>query len=115
MSLLSDIQTTLALLNIPIETGVFEGKAPDTYMVVTPLTDTFDLHADNKPGVDVQEARISLYSKMNYQTVKNAVVRSLLSAGLTITARQYIGYETDTGYHHYNIDVSQFYEIQEEN
>jgi len=115
MSLLSDIQTTLAPLNIPIETGVFEGKAPDTYMVVTPLTDTFDLHADNKPGVDVQEARISLYSKTNYQTVKNAVVRSLLSAGLTITARQYIGFETDTGYHHYNIDVSQFYEIQEEN
>ena len=114
MSLLSDIQTTLAPLNIPIETGVFTDKAPDTYMVVTPLSDVFDLHADNEPGVDVQEARISLYSKTNYQTLKNAVVRSLLQAGITITARQYIGYETDTGYHHFNVDTAQYYEFSKE-
>ena len=66
MSLLSDIQTILAPLNIPIETGVFSGKAPDQYIVIVPLSDTFDLHADNSPGMDVQEARISVFSKTSY-------------------------------------------------
>ena len=114
MSLLSDIQTALAPLEIPIETGVFTDKAPDQYMVVTPLSDSFDLHADNEPGVDIQEARISIFTKTNYQTLKSAVVRALIQAGITITARQYVGFETDTLYHHYNVDTSQFYEFSKE-
>ena len=113
MSILSDIQTALAPLDIPIETGVFTGEAPSRYIVVTPLSDTFDLHADNTPGVDIQEARLSLYSQGSYTSAKNAVVRALLAADLTITARQYIGFETDTGYHHYNVDVAHYYELEE--
>ena len=81
--------------------------------MVVPLSDTFDLHADNTPGVDVQEARLSLYSQGNYIAAKNAVVRSLLAADFTITARQYIGFETETGYHHYNVDVAKHYEMEE--
>ena len=34
----------------PVETGVFSDAAPDTYLVLTPLSDTFDLHADNRSG-----------------------------------------------------------------
>lgn len=30
-----------------------------------------------------------------------------------ITDRRYIGYETETGYHHYAIDVAQIYELEE--
>ena len=41
------------------------------------------------------------------------VVNALLRLELTITARQYLGYEYDTKYHHYNIDVEQFYEMEE--
>lgn len=111
MTLLSDIQNIIEPLNIPIETGIFNEEAPDIYMVVTPLSDTFEIMADNNPEVDVQEARISIFSKTNYQTAKAAVVRALLNEGMTITARQYIGYETDTGYHHYNIDVAQYYDF----
>ena len=113
MSILSDIQTVLTPLNIPIETGVFTDAAPAQYIVVTPLSDTFDLQADNAPGVDVQEARLSLFSQGSYTAAKNAVVRALLAADLTITARQYIGFETDTGYHHYNVDVAHYYEMEE--
>jgi len=112
MSILSDLKTTLTPLNIPIETGVFSGSAPDRYIVLVPLSDQFALHADNAPGIDVQEVRLSLYSKGSYTTAKNAVVSALLSGDYTITARQYIGYETETGYHHYNIDVAQYYEMQ---
>ena len=62
MNLLTDIQTLLAPLSVPIETGFFTDEAPDTYLVVVPMIDNFDIYADNFPQVDVQEARISIYS-----------------------------------------------------
>ena len=113
MSILSDIQTALSGVNIPIETGVFSDAAPSKYMVVVPMADSFNLHADNGPGYDVQEARISLFAQGNYTKEKNAVVKALLAADLTITDRRYIGYETETGYHHYAVDVANYYELEE--
>lgn len=113
MSLLSDLQETLSVLSVPVETGVFTDEAPAQYIVIVPLSDSFDLHADNAPGIDIQEARLSLYSQGSYTAVKNRLVNALLSAGYTITDRQYIGYETETGYHHYNVDVAQYYEMEE--
>ena len=113
MSVLSDINSTLGKLGIPLETGVFSETAPDTYIVVVPLTDTFGVNADNSPTYDVQEARISLYSKGNYGANKNRIVRLLLSEDFTITGRQYIGFEADTGYHHYVVDVAKHYEMEE--
>ena len=113
MSVLADLQTTLGGLEIPIETGVFTDKAPDRYMVVVPLSDTFALHADNAPDGELQEARISIYTQGSYTTAKNAVVKALLRDDFTITGRQYIGYETETGYHHYNVDVAKYYEMEE--
>lgn len=113
MSILADLQITLSTLGIPIETGVFTDKAPDQYMVVVPLSDTFALHADNAPGGELQEARISIYTQGSYTTAKNAVVKALLRDDFTITGRQYIGYETETGYHHYNVDVAKYYEMEE--
>lgn len=113
MSILSDVHAILGTLAIPVETGVFTDKAPDEYVVVVPLLDTFDLHADNAPGVDVQEVRLSIYTKGNYTQLKNRIVRSLLSQDLTVTGRQYIGYETETGYHHCNVDVAHYYELEE--
>lgn len=113
MSILSDLQNTLAPLGIPLETGIFSDNAPSEYIVLVPMSDVFELHADNAPRIDVQEVRISLYSKGNYTKAKNAVVRALLNADFTITARQYIGYETDTGYYHYNVDAAKSYELEE--
>ena len=113
MSILADIQTSLADLNIPIETGVFTDTAPERYIVVVPLSDSFDLHADNSPTVDVQEARLSLYAQGNYMKDKNTIIRTLLAADFTITDRRYIGYETETGYHHYAVDVAKYYEMEE--
>lgn len=113
MSILEDLQSLLSPLGIPVETGVFTEEAPDRYIVVVPLSDTFELYADNSPGVDIQEARLSLYTTGSYTKLKNELVRSLLRADFTITARQYIGYETETGYHHYNVDVAKHYETEE--
>lgn len=66
MSLLSELNTIAESCGVPVETGVFSDVAPDTYLVLTPLSDSFDLHADNRPSVDVQEVRLSLFCKENY-------------------------------------------------
>lgn len=82
--------------------------APHTYLVFTPLTDSFEIFADNTPGVEIEEARISLFTKTNYLALRDQITKALISARLVITGRRYIGYEADTGFHHYSIDVSSF-------
>ena len=113
MNILTDLYSALSNLDIPIETGVFKDDAPEKYIVFIPMVESFDLHADNAPGVDVQEVRLSLYSKSNYIKDKNSLVKVLLGADFTITDRRYIGYETETGYHHYAVDVAKHYEMEE--
>ena len=98
----------------PITKGSVGTTAPgQSNMVVVPMTDTFALHADNSPTGETQEARISIYTQGSYTKAKNAVVKALLRDDFTITGRQYIGYETSTGYHHYNVDVDKYYELEE--
>ncbi len=111
MNILSEINKILSGLGLPVETGVFSGRVHDEYVVITPLADTFALHADNRPQRDTQEARLSLYVKGNYLKRKNAIVKALLAADFTITLRQFIGYEPDTGYYSYTIDVAKNYEL----
>ena len=109
MSLLAEVKVIIETCKIPVETGVFSDAPPDTYAVLTPLADSFDLHADNKPTMDVQEVRLSLFCKENYLKSKNRLVKAILNADMTITDRRYIGREDDTGYHHYAIDVAKSY------
>lgn len=113
MSLLSELNTIAESCGVSVETGIFSDAAPDTYLVLTPLSDTFDLHADNQPCVDIQEVRLSLFCKENYTKIKNQLVKAVLNADMTITDRRYIGFETDTGYHHYAIDVAKSYVWEE--
>ena len=113
MSLLSELNTIAESCGVPVETGIFSDAAPDTYLVLTPLSDGFDLHADNQPSIDVQEVRLSLFCKENYMKIKNRLVKAALNADMTITDRRYIGFETDTGYHHYAIDVAKSYVWEE--
>jgi len=114
VSILTELNSILNGLKIPVETGVFSGKAPDEYIVITPLADTFPLHADNRPQLETQEARLSLFSKGNYIKRKNQIVKALIAADFTITSRFYVGHEDDTKYHLYNVDVSKHYELKEE-
>jgi len=113
MSFLEELNTLLSGLGLKVETGVFSDKAPDEYIVVTPMADIFGLHADNRPQSETQEARLSLFSKGNYIKRKNEIVKSLLTADFTITSRLFVGHEDDTGYFHYAIDVAKNYELEE--
>lgn len=113
MSLLSELKTVIETVGLPVETGVFSDEPPDEYVVVTPLADTYELHADNLPGYETQEARLSLFSKGNYLKRKRQLSKALLAADFVITDRRYIGHEDDTGYHHYAIDVAKLYGLEE--
>ena len=113
MSLLADLKTIANEIGLPVETGVFSGIAPTEYLVLTPLTDTFDIHADNGPGVDIQEVRLSLFTKGSYTKRKNSLIRAIMAADLTITERRYVGHDDDTGYHNYAIDVANYYELED--
>ena len=113
MSLLSEIKAAVTGCGLPVETGVFSDEPPEEYVVVTPLADTYEHHADNLPEFETQEARLSLFSKGNYTAIKDTLVRALLGADFCITDRRYIDHEDDTGFHHYAIDVAKTYEMEE--
>ena len=112
MNILENLTTLLTTLQIPFATGHYSGVPPDEYVVIVPLADSFDLAADNFPHMDVQEARLALYSKGNYYPTRKKITDVLLTAGFIITDRRYIEFEADTGYHHVAIDVSKPYEME---
>lgn len=114
MTILEEVNKVLEPLGIPIETGVFTGKVPESYLVVTPLADNFALHADNRPGADIQEVRISLFTTGNYTSMKRRIIYALLQADFTITDRRYLNFDTETGYHGYSVDVQKNYEMEDE-
>lgn len=98
---------------LPVETGVFSRAAPETYAVLTPLVDLDELFGDDHPEYEVQEVRISIYTKHNYLSLKNRIVKLLYGADFYITEKRYIEHEDDTGYYHYAIDVAKHYEMEE--
>jgi hypothetical protein len=112
-SILAELTALLDALGIPTETGTFKAEAPDTYVVIVPLADTFDTYADNRPLREIQEARISLFSKQNYRACANRIVKALLDVGITITDRRYLGHEEESGYHHFVVDTATNYELEE--
>lgn len=113
MNILQELNTLFDTISIRVETGVFSDTAPDEYTVITPLTDDFPLFSDNQPEYETQGVRLSLYSEGNYMNMKKKVVNALLNNGFTITGRQYIAHEDDTGYHHYAIDVAKLYKLED--
>ena len=109
LSILAELKQIVLQLAIPVQTGSFQKKPPDTFLVLTPMSDIFPQHADNSPQYTEPEVRLSLYVRGSYTTLADALVRTLLQNDFTVTGRQYIEYESDTGYHHYEIDVTKVY------
>lgn len=112
MTILEELNDLLSNLGIPVETGEFSDSAPDTYSVLTPLTDRFEVYGDNLPLIDVNEVRISLFTKGNYLETKRQITKALLQAKFTITDRLFVGFEKDTKYFHLAIDVAKHYEME---
>jgi hypothetical protein len=112
MSVLSELHTIISTNNIPVETGVFSGIPPDEYTVITPLTESFPIFGDDKPILNLPEFRLSLFSKNNYNKTKNTLTAALINGGFTITERRYNGFDNETSYHGFTIDVQKVEEIE---
>ena len=106
MSMLEELNTIVESAGLPVETGIFSNTAPDEYVVITPISEHFALFSDDGPGMNIEETRLSLFSKRNYLQKKELLVRMLLTAGFVVTERRFIGREDDTGYFHIAIDVA---------
>ena len=126
MNILSDVNLLLSRLSIPVETGSMKQATSDKYIVLVPLADSYPVSADNLPIADVQELRITIFSKENYIKLEENL-RELyseeeilsnklqnVSNDFCITERKYNGYDADTGYYQYTIDVAKNYEIEED-
>ncbi|WP_099333239.1 hypothetical protein [Actinomyces minihominis] len=106
-SLLETLTRICGHLGLPVSVGNHAGTpAPDTYVVLVPLAETFEVFADELPGAELIEVRASLFTKAHYQHVAQALTRELLAEGVTITGRRYVGYEDDTKYHHWAVDAA---------
>ncbi len=112
MTILEELTGLLTQLDIPSETGAFSDSDPDTYVVLTPLTDRFEIFGDNYPLIDVNEVRISLFSKVNYLELQKQITQVLLQADFTITDRLFVGFEKETKYFHVAIEVAKHYEME---
>jgi hypothetical protein len=109
LSLLSELNTIIADIGLPVETGIFSGEAPETYTVLVPLVSLFDMHADDLPRVDIQEVRISLFCKNNYVATAEQLTHAVLAADMCVTARTYVDHDDETGYHQWSIDILKQY------
>lgn len=113
MTILAEINTLLSEMSIQAETGKLSDKALDEYVVLVPISDNFSFFCDDMPKYETSEVRLSIFTKENYIKFKNKIVKGLLDKNFIITDKRYVEYENDTGYHHYNIDVAKYYEMEE--
>lgn len=113
MSILSELNTLLTGMSIQTETGKMTDKVSDEYVVLIPISDNYSYFCDDKPKYETSEVRLSIFTKGNYMQLKNKIVKGLLQENFTITDKRYVEYENDTGFHHYNIDVAKYYEMEE--
>jgi hypothetical protein len=113
VTILEELNQILTKLEIPVETGCFDSRAPDEYAVLTPMSDDFQLFADNLPLQDIKNVRISIFTKNNYLNLKKRLEDALLQADFTITQRYFVEFESDTKYFHYSVDIVKPYSTEE--
>jgi hypothetical protein len=104
MSLLSEVCATLDSLCIQHETGAFIDNPPDTFAVLTPMSDDWSVIGDSRPLDEIQNLRISLFTKGNYLADVRRIVFALLDAEIVVSDRRYVGREDDSGYSNFAVD-----------
>mgnify|MGYP007003568907 CR=1 FL=1 len=114
MTALAELKEKAGSLGLPSGTISFHGKAPSAYLVFTPLFDDLTLFADNKPQMETEELRLSLFTKENYLVWKRRLTDALLERDFVITERRFLGVDDETGYYHYSLDAAKEYVRLEE-
>lgn len=106
MNITSDITTALAPMSLVVAVGAYIApEYPDAYVVLTPLGEQNDDEADDAPLTETTGADVNLYKRGKYEAAKDQMKALLKTAGLSIAASFYGGYENDTKHHHWVITV----------
>ena len=63
MSLNAEVMKALTSLNLTIIVAENPTKKLDRYVVLIPLSDGLENYADNKPTLELEEVRLSVYVK----------------------------------------------------
>jgi hypothetical protein len=113
-NILTDLRDVLSFLNLESFVAYFPAtdKMPVNYAVIVPDRDDFQGHSDNFPGVDVQRARIHLFSRGSYMDLKYQLIAALFKKRFKITNRIFNSYDPDTALYEYQIDVEKPYGMQ---
>jgi len=117
VSILNELSGYFNSFGIPCFTDRFPLKAPETYAVLTPMSDGLALYSEGKPEFEIPDVRISLYTRENYKSTVSKITSWLLNNKFYIIDRLYLGYEGETEnakYYHYVIDVQKIYMFTEE-
>ena len=97
------------IVNGNIYTVAAEQTTKPPYIVLTPVDDDYNAHADDEPQGWTEEVLISIYTVTNYKTIAEAVCTACINAGFAITERKFIEREDKTKYYHYAITVEHDY------
>lgn len=117
MSLLSDVVDILNdMPGLKFATGNFETgcknrlEQSDDYLVLLPKS-TAVISMDDEPKIEIQSARLTIYTPADWTPLEAVLHRAFISAGLYVTAREYGGYVPEEKRHAYEIEISQYYPI----
>jgi len=110
--LLTELTEIITNLKLSVVTGVhgtddISGK--NEYIVLIPMNYDLTGYADDTSWDEVQEIRLSLFHRGDFMAIMRGLTKSLLKTDITITDRRYVGWERNSKYHHYVIDVSKNY------
>ncbi|MCD4549169.1 hypothetical protein [Schaalia sp. lx-260] len=106
MECLEILVSVFRRLGMEVFTGTWPALPASDYVVLLPLVDVYDLHADNQPGVEIQYVRVNLFSQENYLPLVYRLLALLRQNDLTVSERRYIGHDPEAGYHHYVVEVA---------
>lgn len=116
MTVYQTINSILSELKIPCETLEFKkAPQPDTFVVLTPISDDFDLYAGDSPTVEVNSVRINLYTKRNFIKTVRDITNALFLNDFSVTDRRLANFDKDTRYSHYAIECEKIWDINIEN
>ena len=108
-NIISDITQILDSVGMKSAMGAYKDAPPDHYAVIEPGHDSFQGFADNLPTFDIQRARVTVAVKTDYTDWRVKITAALLWRKFKFLDRAYIGYDGDTEYFAFYVDVEKAY------
>lgn len=104
MSMVDRLDEALQQMSMEFYPYFYAGKDTD-YGVYDEIIEEPDNFADDEPQDYVCSARVHLFVRENRAALKKQLRRQLRAAGFNL-GETYEQYESDTGYTHYTVEVS---------